>query len=338
MIYKNTLIHNVGELVENDNGSISWIRVPCSVYDKMESEQGKNMCRGSTGVELRFVIESDSVTLKMRTRGKNGIFHVYRGSIQGGWEDHEVDKIVTNETADYVIKKSENIEILKKISEDFKQPFSPEVVRVVFDRGGFEIFDVIGDVRPPKPEELPKKTLLAYGSSITHGSNSIDMSHSWVSVLAHTLKMDCINLGMAGSCLMEPDIIEYIANEGVKGSWNIAILELGMNALGWEPDKIIERVKNTLKQIAGRNTDKKIYIISPMYSHDDYNKYGNADKWRTNIEKTIKDLRYDNVTYINGLSLLGDMSLISADETHPNIYGINQIASRLGELLKKEEK
>ena len=45
-----------------------------------------------------------------------------------------------------------------------------------------------------------------------------------------------------------------------------------------------------------------------------------------------------NVTYINGLSLSGDMSLISADETHPNIYGINQIASRLTDLLKSEGK
>lgn len=338
MVYKNIEIHNVGEIVENENGSISWIRVPCSVYDKIESEQGKNMCCGATGVELRFVMESDSVTLKMRTRGKNGIFHVYRGSIQGGWEDHEIDKVVTNEVADYVIKKSENTESLKRISNDFNQPFSPEVVRVIFDRGEFEIFDVTGDVRPPKTEELPKKTLLAYGSSITHGSNSIDISHSWVSVLAHNLKMDCINLGMAGSCLMEPEIVGYIASEGEKGNWNIAILELGMNALGWETDKIIERVTNTLKQIAGRNTDKRIYVISPLYSRDDYNKYGNAEKWRTNIEMIIKDFRCDNVIHINGLSVLEDMSLISADETHPNIHGINRIASRLTELLKSEGK
>ena len=39
MVYKNIEIHNVGEIVENENGSISWIRVPCSVYDKIESEQ-----------------------------------------------------------------------------------------------------------------------------------------------------------------------------------------------------------------------------------------------------------------------------------------------------------
>ena len=296
MIYKNIEIHNIGEIVDGEEkGSIKWLRVPQKVYESMETEQGKNMCVGATGVELRFVMESDTVTLKMRTRGKNGIFHVYRGSIQGGWEDHEVDKIVTNEVADYVIKKSENLDILKQISEDFNQPFSPEVVRVVFDRGGFEIVDIIGNVRPPKKEELPEKTLLTYGSSITHGSNSIDMSHSWASVLAYNLKMDCRNMGFAGSCFMEPEIIDYIASEGKKGKWDVALLELGINVLNWDEEKIIQRLDNTLIQIAGRNPDKPIYVISPFYSFDDYKKEGKAEKWRMLIEQGVKKLNYGKV-------------------------------------------
>ena len=335
MIYKNVEIHNVGELLSGDEkGSTKWLRVPENVFNKMESEQGKMVCMGATGVELRFVMESDTVTLRMRTRGKNGIFHVYRGSIQGGWEDHEVDKIVTNEAADYVIKKSGNTDKLKSISADFDYPFSPDVVRVIFDRGGFEIIDIIGDVRPPKPTEIPQKTILAYGSSITHGSNSLDMSHSWVSVLAHNLKMDCINLGMAGSCWMEPEIVDYIARAGNLQKWNVAILELGINVLNWDEKKIVNRVENTLTQIAGRNKDKDVYVISPFYSMVDYEKESKAQKWRELIEDTINRLNYNNVKYINGLDLLGDMSLISADEVHPNIYGVAQIAERITKIIK----
>lgn len=40
-----------------------------------------------------------------------------------------------------------------------------------------------------------------------------------------------------------------------------------------------------------------------------------------------------NVTYINGLDLLGDMSLMSADEVHPNIYGVAQIAERITKIV-----
>lgn len=335
MKYKNIEIHNIGEIIPGEaEGSISWLRVPSEVRDSLESEQGKNMCCGATGVELRFIMKSDTVSIRMRTPSGKGVFHVYRGSIQGGWEDHEVDKITTPEFEDFVIKKSENPDMLERITNNFNYPFSPEVIRVVMDRGVFEIIDIIGDVEPPKAEQLPKKTLLAYGSSITHGSNSIDMSHSWVSVLAHNLKMDCINLGMAGSCRMEPEMVEYIASKGENGEWNMALLELGINVLDWDEEKIIQRVSNTLKQIAGRNPQKPIYVISPFYSFDDYNHNGKADKWRRLISQVINETKYDNVTYINGLDILGDMSLMSADEVHPNIYGVAQIAQRLLERIK----
>ena len=312
------------------------------MYEKLESEQGKNKSLGFTGVELRFVMKSDEVTIRMRTTGEPGVFHVYRGSIQGGWQDHEVGKNIGNEFTDFVIKKSENIAVLDKISKEFNYPFSPEVVRVIFDRGTFggvfEILEVIGDVEPPSDSQIPEKTLLAYGSSITHGSNSIDMSHSWVSVLAHNLKMDCRNLGMAGSCMMEPELIDYIASEGEMGRWDIATLELGINVLEWEEEKITKRVENTLKQIAGRNQDKAVFVISPFYNDDDYKNIGKSEKWRTLIEKAVDKFNYRNVTYINGLDLLGDMSLISADEVHPNIYGVSQIAKRLEAEIKKGDK
>lgn len=292
------------------------------------------MCCAATGVELRFVMKSDTVTLRMRTPLGKGAFHVYRGSIQGGWEDHEAGKATTKEFEDFVIKKSENLRTLERITNNFNYPFSPEVIRVIMDRGTFEILDIIGDVEPPKKEQLPKKTLLAYGSSITHGSNSIDMSHSWVSVLAHNLKMDCINLGMAGSCMMEPEMVEYIAKKGEAGEWNMALLEFGINVLEWENEKIIERVNNTLKQIAGRNPEKPIYVISPFYNMDDFENKGKSENWRRLIEQVVNETKYSNVTYINGLDLLGDMSLISADEVHPNIYGVAQIAQRLTERIK----
>lgn len=335
MIYKNVQVFNTGELLI-ENGILKWLRVPQNVYDNMDGEQGKEMCRNSTGVELRFLMKGESVTLRMRSVGREGQFHVYRGSIQGGWEDHEVNKNVGEEFSDFVIKQSDRPHILEKISGEFDMPFSPYVIRVIFDRGYYEIADIIGDVMPPEPEMLPEKTYLAYGSSITHGSNGIDASHWWVSQVAHNIKMDCRNLGMAGSCLMEPEMVEYIASEGEKGKWNLATLELGINALSWNEEKIIERVSNTITQIAGRNPDKPIFVISPFYNMDDYEDTKMSDKWRKLIKEEVAKANYDNVTYINGNDLLGDMSLISADYVHPNIYGIAQIGERLTKIIKEK--
>jgi len=201
---------------------------------------------------------------------------------------------------------------------------------VIFDRGRVFLHDVIGEVEPPKPEQCPKKTLLCYGSSITHGSNSIDASHTWASVLGYNLNVDVRNLGMAGSCCMEPEMVDYIAALGEQGKWDMAVLELGINVLGWEEDKIRERVENTLTQIAGRNPEKPIFVVSPFY-------YGNEDlrgctrggKWRRLLAQIIEKRKDPNVTYINGLEALDHIRYMTADEIHPNIYGHQRIADVL---------
>lgn len=339
MIYKNFEIHNAAELIRNDDGSISWKRVPSSVHAEMEAKMADNVVHNSTGVELRFVINSGSATVRMSTYDNDphsfSTFHVYRGGIQGGWSDHEVHRHVTGEIQDFVIERSANGDVLKKIAEKSGYNWDSEVVRIIFDRGRYKIYDVIGDVTPPSESQKPKKTLLAYGSSITHGSNSIDQSHTWVSILAHRLGMDARNLGMAGSCKLEPAIAEYIASEGEKGNWDIATLELGINVLSWNDEKIKDRVENMIRQVAGRNADKPVFVISPFYHcGDDFKENDRARIWRRIIEDTVSRLNYKNVTYINGLEVLDSAYYMSADEVHPNIYGVQRIADTVTEKIR----
>ena len=340
MIYKNIEIHNIAELIDNGDGSVSWLRVPREVADKMELGLASNMVINATGVELRFVIRGESATIRMRCQSDSPLsfntFHVFRGGIQGGWDDHEVHRHVTSEVQDFVIERSKKRETLRKMTENAGYDWDPEVVRIIFDRGSFKIYDILGDVVPPTREQTPKKTLLSYGSSITHGSNAIDGSHAWVSVLAHNLNMDTRNLGMAGSCAMEPEMAEYIASEGEQGKWDIATLELGINVLGWEESKIRERVENIVRTVAGRNPEKPVFVISPFFHCGELNEGDRGAKiWRELIEEILGTLAYENVTYINGLDILGDCSGISADGVHPNIYGAQQIADRLTEVIRK---
>ena len=342
MIYKNLEIHNAAELIDNDDGSISWKRVPSRVQAAMESRMADNMVHNSTGVELRFIIKGDSATIRMSSYGSSPEsiypFHVYRGSIQGGWSDHEVHCHVTCEAQDFEIKRSKNISKLKAISDKCAHAFDPEVVRVIFDRGRIKIYDVIGDIVPPSKSQCPGKTLLAYGSSITHGSNALDQSHSWVSIVAHNLNMDARNLGMAGSCAIEPEMADYIASEGEKGLWDVATLELGINVLSWEDEKITSRVENIIHQVAGRNPDKPIFVISPFYHcADDFNPSDRAKAWRKFIEEAVTKLNYQNVTYINGFEILDNASYMSADEVHPNIYGVQRIADALTDIIRKTQ-
>lgn len=339
MIWKNIEIHNVAELTHFEDGSVSWLRLPEAAVQEMEKPGGPVQAAGCTGVELRFVLQSDTpVKIIMSSlSGPMGFntFHVYRGGMQGVWEDHELHSHVTPEPQEFEFKHAYTRKGIRTVSEKLGLDWDSDVIRVIFDRGCIKLHDVIGDVAPPKPEQLPKRTLLCYGSSITHGSNSIDASHSWPAVLAHNLNVDLRNLGFAGSCAMEPKTVEYIASLGEQDKWHIANLELGINVLDWPQEKIVERVNYTLDQIAGRNPNKPVFVISPFfYSREVLNGCTNGEKWRKNIAQIIAERNDPNVTYINGMDILGDLSGMSGDLIHPNIYGVQQIADRLTAIYK----
>ena len=326
LIYKNIEFHNVAEFIENDNGCVSFRRVPKNVQYAME--MNKEICECATGVEMRFVMKSDTVRIKLKK--KNDTFstvNVFRGDILAGWD--ELEKVITADETEIVLQKPKNPLTLLKMSEQMRTRWSPEVIRIMFNHGYYEFIDIIGEVEPPQKSQVPSNTMLAYGSSITHGSNSVISCMSWVSILSRKLDVDYTNLGMAGSCAIEPEMVDYIAAEGENGKWDFAVLELGINVLNWEEEKITSRVKNALKQIAGRNPDKRVFVVSPFYCNNDFYGKKHANKWRTYIKNIADELNYSNVTVINGLDILGKMCFLSADEIHPSIEGMMLIADNM---------
>jgi lysophospholipase L1-like esterase len=141
---------------------------------------------------------------------------------------------------------------------------------------------------------------------------------------------------MAGSCALEPSMAEYIASQGEAGLWDLATLELGINVLFWEEEKIRTRVENMIRQVAGRNGDKPVFVISPFYHcGDDFEEDNKAALWRSIIKEIVEKLHYENVTLINGLDILDSAADMSADEVHPNIYGVQRIADVLTSKIRK---
>ncbi|MBR5439508.1 MAG: hypothetical protein IKV61_04765 [Clostridia bacterium] len=341
MICKNIEIHNAGDLIYNEDGSVSWRRVPTEVFNEMEMRNAPNTVHGVSGVELRFVIKGESVKIKMSQVSENPAsmttMHVFRGGIQSGWEDHEVNRIVTGEVKEFEFKRAENIERLNDMSKKAGYDWDSEVVRVILYGGRIKLYDVIGDVEPPKKSQTPSKTMLCYGSSITNMSNSLDASNAWVAKVAHNLNVDFINKGMAGSCAMEPAMANYIASEGEKGNWDFATLELGINVLGWEVEKFRERADNIIYQVATRNQDKQIFVISPFYHcGDEYWDDDNAKIYRVVLKEIVEKYNFKNVTYVNGFEILDKSLYMSGDFIHPNIYGVQKIAQDMTKIISEK--
>ena len=115
-------------------------------------------------------------------------------------------------------------------------------------------------------------------------------------------------------------------------------MELGINVLGWEKTKKIDRALNAIRTVALTNPDKKIFVISPFYCDNDFVGEHKAEEWREILEKIVKDENLANVKYINGLSLLDSVQYLSADKVHPNIYGVQKIADELTAFMRGELK
>lgn len=64
---------------------------------------------------------------------------------------------------------------------------------------------------------------------------------------------------------MEPHFAEYIATAGQMNTWDLLILEWGINVLGWEEEKIYDCVTGIIEKKASANPEKTIFVISPFY-------------------------------------------------------------------------
>lgn len=323
MIYKNVEIFNVAELTEGSYG-MQIHRYPTSV-EAVFGDQGKRMNKNATGVEIRFRMISDTVKLRLSL---GGTVYVYHGSVLGGWKEFS-RQVAGGEGSEIVIERMQHPAVYQAITKAGNHPFSPEVVRIVCNGGPLEIIDVEGECVPPTPEELPKRTYLAYGSSITHGSLSLNAPSSFAFCVGEHFHTDVRNLGLAGSALLEREVADYIADMGKQGKWDFATLCMGANCINIPEEDIYSRVTYMIETVAGANPDKHIFCISPIYCLSDLKGGEAPSRWRRIIGELVEKYNSDKVHYINGLTLLDGAWGLSGDFVHPAPMGVRAIAENL---------
>ena len=334
MIFKNIDFHNVSELTRNEDGSYTMHRFPVSVEEKLECGQSANKI--TTGVELRFKIRSGTARIKLFNAGEEGTatrIHQYRGEILDSWQNFS---FAIQGGKEYVreITNHAEVNLLKEVTKAADYSFSPEVIRLVLSSSLVRFVDVEGDIEPPSEDDIPSKTYLAYGSSITHASQCYSMATSFVSQVASHFKVDALNKGLAGSARIEKVIADKIAEMGKRGEWDFATLCLGINVSNIPEEDFKARVDYMLKKVTGENPEKHIFAISPVFSRDDMVGKTNLSAFRRIVEEEVAEINLPNLHYINGLSLLPDASGLSADLVHPSPDGANEIARNLINQIK----
>ena len=322
MIFQNIEFHNVEEIVPYEDG---WklYRAPESVRqaggDRLENSAGY-----STGIELRFCILGEYSEIRLRTvpiaEGKMAF--VYYGSIQGGWQQSSY--VITERETVLRIPRPGNMAHLHTITENAGLPFSPEVVRLVLPYGNTIFLGASGDICPPDAAQLPKKTLLSYGSSITHGSLALVAPYAYPFRLAQKLKMDTLNKGFAGTCLCEREMAEWFVR---RKDWHAATIELGINMMGMEAAEFERRIDEFTAIMAADG--RPVFATSIFATASDGPKH---DLFRQIVRKYAEP----RLHFVDGLDLLERPEFISQDGVHPSLEGIAQIADRWAEIIRRE--
>ena len=342
MLYNNFELYNVAELIPFEGGGYLMSRLPSKVRAVMGA-QGQRMACNTAGCEFRFVLNSGKaeITLKMDTPGAHTRALLYFGGVQSGWQT--LSYYIGSESTTITIENHPNPEALKRLSDASGYAYDPKVIRLTLESAQLVLLDAKGDVRPPLPTEVPTKRFMMYGSSITHGSLACSSNLTYLSQIAHRLNCDFYSYGFAGACLLEREVCDYISeqsNDINPRSWDFAVLELGINALGLESGEFTARVDYLLDAMLTKNPGKKLFVIDIYYHNGDFEGSPKADEFR-NIVKHACESRaktYHEIMHIPGRELLTGPRGLSGDFVHPNVEGVREIADKLGEILERETK
>ena len=323
MDHQNIRFHNVEELEPVEGG---WLLRRVGAAARARISPGVQENCFATGIELRFTMPDGAVDLLLKTipQAEAATAHIFFGSFQGGWEysSKNFGADVTRIHIEYPAK----LATLRRITAEKQLAFAPEVVRVVLPYVPVIFAGVEGRTALPAADQLPQKTYLAYGSSITPGSLSLIQPDCYVFRNAQALGVDYLNLGFAGNALMEEEMANYLVS---RRDWDFASVEMGINTT--------ERVKEFPLEVFEERIDRFTAVLArdprPVFATSFF-RYLDEDTDRTDkMRRIVRRYAAERLIFTDGLQLLDDETLISADGTHPDARGQEQIAARWSRIM-----
>ena len=327
MIFRKIDFHNTDTLVKTEKG-YTMQRVPDSVRLKLNEGARDQVSFNCTGVELRFKVKSEEAVLTLRAEESSEALtaYIYYGSFQGGWQHSS--KTVGTEDTRISVPRPQDVKLLESLTEECGLPFQQEVVRVILPYGKCFFVDIEGEVEPPAPQDVPEKTYLAYGSSITHGSLALAAPCSYPFQIARRLGCDYLNLGYAGSAYLEREMAEYIVS---RKDWDFASVEMGINMLYGDFDtaQFECRVRDFVDILSA---DGRPVFATDIFRFNGGREFQKKAEIFRGIVKKYADGR---LVFTDGLKLLNDPAFISQDLIHPSQEGIGRIAENWSKIMER---
>ncbi|MCC5807868.1 MAG: hypothetical protein JJU00_16195 [Opitutales bacterium] len=325
--------HNVVELDEAAGcGEPMVRRIPSRVAHALEN--GSGVAGDCTLCEIRFVAEAGKRAALTLTSLNGGDLFIYRGDFL-----HSHIRMAAGVRHRQLVNFDAGAFGGVRADALRGGAFDPAVWRVVMDGPTlFHGIDRLGSrLRPPRPEEKPRRRWLAYGSSITHGFTPVSRMQCYAAVAARDLGVDVLNQGLAGSCWCEPAFADYLAG---RDDWDFLTAELGVNMRGhFAPAEFERRVRYFVDTVAGQHPGKPLVLISPFPSGTDFvltpdRASENTAAFRQILDTVAAEHAGSGVTLLDGRDILDDFTGLTVDLVHPSTEGHTLMGHNLARLLR----
>lgn len=328
LIHDNIYFHGCAELITSPYRSgLQLQRVPEAVRQQLDIP-AQRVIQHPNGMELRFVPlhPSRPTEVILSSKHPTRVF-LNRGDFRSG---NNQSFLIDGTPRAIPVAGSPHLgEYMDRL--DRSSAFSPEVVRVRFAGldGPVYYHGVEEPVRPPRPEEMPAETLLAYGTSITAGSHAtVPDFHGFPPRLARALGCDLLNYGCPGAAYIEPALVDYMATR----TFTRATLCVSVNMIAsFSVETFAERAEYLVRRLSEAQPEAEIAAISilPYFGQFIEERHRKDEAFRQALRDIVARIGSQHVRYVHGPDLLDELDQLTDDLIHPADDGFATIASRL---------
>lgn len=320
MIKDNIYFHNVEEITK-DGKLLRFNEKLINNLGCDTHQRGRFYGYRAIGSELRFKTDAGFFDITLLSYKESSRVYVFYGDY--------MDKAYTLKEG---VISTLHIEIPEKIYLNYdvlpKKNFNPRVIRIIIGYPGYVSYLGLNafshKIELPNEYDMPKKKLLIYGSSISHGSEALEYINSYAFILSRMLGIDVLNKSIPGSCQAEIGMTDYLSQ--IK--CDAAFIEFGVNVLQLYNK---EMYKEHLDYLLSKIKVKK-YLTSVLDNGSILN-LNSTELTHLNEFRQYARL-LNNVVYINERDLLPEFSSLTADLLHPSDFGQMQIALGLAKNIE----
>jgi GDSL-like Lipase/Acylhydrolase family/N-terminus of Esterase_SGNH_hydro-type len=188
-------------------------------------------------------------------------------------------------------------------------------------------------IKPGPPRAPGSKSIVFYGTSITHGIGASRAGMTHVAMLGRTFNREVINLGFSGNGRMEPEVVKFVAELDPA----VFVLDCLPNM---NPQQVTERIVPGVKMLREAHPNTPILLVEDRNIQTGFLVEARRTANEANhaaLRESYAALKADNVLqvyYLEGANLLGDDGEGTVDGSHPTDLGFTRQAAEFERVLR----